>query len=288
MTEFITKLFGGSALRNTYVFSVFLSAIICPCTQVLAQSQTAGPFSAKPAKIEGHGRALEDVLSQVQVAFKFPIYYEELPFENPSDLKAVAIPGIRPALVSPVSDLTVTLTEVDSTPYLAIESVLSAYTQAGYPGIYKVVPHDHRIDVLPAQLRSFSGSMKDTVPILTVPITLSVAERTVADTLQLILDAASKQSGYRILIIRAPAPVFQTVQLGANGEALGDVLENLSDALGSVFSVAFRYVPDEKTYYFDVTGVAPPDPAGKPAVPGGKKINPTHGPANSPFFVQTK
>lgn len=98
MTEFIRKCSGGSALRNTYVSSVFLSATICPCTQVLAQAQTPGPFSTKPVKIEGHGRALEDVLSQVQVAFKFPIYYEELPLENRSDLKAVAVPGIKTGL----------------------------------------------------------------------------------------------------------------------------------------------------------------------------------------------
>jgi hypothetical protein len=288
MIELLTKYFGGSTLQNTGVFLVFLSAGICPYTQVLAQAQTKGPFSTKPVRLEGHGRALEDVLSQVQVAFKFPIYYEELPLENRSDLKAVTAPGIRAGLASPVSDLTVTLSELDSTPYLAIESVLSAYTQAGYPGVYKVVSHDHRIDVLPAQVRSGSGSMKHCMPILTVPITFPLAKRTVADTLQLILDAASKGSGYRVLVVGAPAPVFQTVELGANGEALGDVIENLSDTLRTVFSVAFRYVPDEKTYYFDVAGVAPPDPARQPAVPGGQKINPTHGPANSPFFVKTK
>ncbi|MGH2506758.1 MAG: hypothetical protein ACRD6B_02615 [Bryobacteraceae bacterium] len=287
MTHFMTKACGGRALRNTRIFSLLLSATFCLCTQLWAQTQTANPFSAKPVTIEGHGRALEAVLSQVQMAFRFPIYYEELPLENHSDLKVVAILGIKQGLVSPVSDLSVTLTDTDSTPYLAAKSVVAAYSKAGYPGMYKVVPHAHRIEVVPAQVRSSSGSMKDIVPMLSVPITFPLAERTVGDTLQLILDAASKQSGYPVLVIRAPAPTFQKVELSANGEALGDVLEDLSAALGSVFSVALRYVPDEKSYYFDVAPIAPPDAAGKPAVHG-KSINPTYGPANSPFFIKTK
>jgi hypothetical protein len=273
---------------NARFVALSISAVIVLSTQSAGQAQTKEPFSANPVTIEGHGRALEDVLTQIQWAFQYPINYEELPLENISELKAVMGRNKERDLVSPASALTVTLGKLDSTPYLAVQSVLSAYAQAGYPGTYKAVQHEHRIDVLPAQVRSSSGSMRDLTPILTIPISFPIAKRTSADTVQLILDSASKRSGYRLLIIGAPTPHFQSVELGANGEALGDVLENLATALSSTFSFTFRYMPGHDTYYFDFTGVvAPTTFSGKPPVQGGKKPLPTHGPENSPFFVKS-
>jgi len=255
----------------------------------MALAQAASPYSMAPVTIEGHDRALESVLDQVQLAFRFPIYYEELPLENQADLIIVSAPGGKREPVSPVSELTVSLTNLDSTPYLAIQTVLSAYAYAGYPGGYKVVPRDHRIDVLPAEIRASSGPRQSITPILTMPITFPLANRTVADTVQLILDTASRQSGYPILIVRGPGFNFRSVELGANGEAVGDVLEKLGAALGSVYSVALRYVPPEKAYYFDMGGnVFPPNAPGRPAVSGGKLITSTHGPSNSPFFTKDK
>lgn len=289
MKKSIQNYFSYIPLWNIRFVAFSISAIIALSTQDIAQAQTKEPFGSNPITIQGHGRALEDALTQVQLAFQYPIYYEELPLENTSELRAVTGRNKEKGLVSPVSALTVTLSKIDSTPYLAAQSVLSAYAQAGYPGTYKVVQHEHRIDVLPAQLRSSSGSMRDVTSILTLPITFPLAKRSVVDTVQLILDAASKESGYRVLIVGAPTPHFQSVELGANGEALGDVLENLGTALSTVYSFAFRYVPDEKTYYFDVAGVvAAPVASGKPWVQSGKKPLPTSGPQNSPFFTKSK
>jgi hypothetical protein len=288
MKQFFTKCVTPIVLRNTFVFSTLATILISWCSSSLTRAQATGPYGTNPVTIEGHGRALEDVLSKVQMAFRFPIYYEELPLENASDLQVVSVPGVKRGLVSPVSELTVTLTKLDSTPYLATQTVLGAYVQAGYPGSYKVVPHDHRVDVVPAQIRAPNGFKRDIMPILTIPISFPLAKRTAADTVQLILNAASKQSGYPVLIVRAPTPHFESVELGANGETVGDVLENLSTALSTVYSFAFRYVPDEKTYYFDVAGVASPDPQGKPAVHEGKRTPPMHGPDSSPFFVKNK
>lgn len=251
------------------------------------EAQTVKPFGATPVILHGKGRALEDVLSQVRKAFEYPIYYEELPLENSGDLLSVKLAGFAPALVSPVSKLTVSLSEIDSTPYLAVQSVLGAYGQAGYPGTYRVFQRENRIDVLPSEVRSSTGSLRTITPILTQPISFPIATRTVADTLQLILDSASKQSGYKILIVRAPTPHFQSVELGATGQSLGNVLEDLSTALSTNYSISFRFVADTKTYYFDAGPSSPPDPPGIPATHP-KKATPTHGPADNPFFIKTK
>jgi hypothetical protein len=235
MTISMPNSFGSGPLRKGLLALPSLFFLTVVSLHDTAHAQTVAPFRGKPVTIEAHGRVLSDVLEKVQLAFNSPINYEELPLENASDLKTVAVPGalISKHLVSPASDLTVTLTDLDSTPYLAAQTVISSYTQAGYPGSYKVIQLANRIDVVPAQLRSSSGSMHDVRPILTQPLTFPVAKRSVGDTIQLMIDAVSKQSGYPVLPVRVPGLRFKTIEFGANGESVGDVIEHLGAELGS-------------------------------------------------------
>lgn len=280
----------SSLIWHAPLTSILVFAAALASAQAVAHAQVSAPFSSKPVTIEADGRVLSDILDKVEVAFKSPIDFEDAPLESAADLVVVTVPGARveKSLGSPVSNLTVTFTELDSTPYLAAQSLIGAYAQAGYPGVYKVVPHDNRVDVVPAQVRSAGGSMRDVTPILTLPLTFPLAKRTLGDTMQLIMDAVSKQSGYAVFPSgSAPGFPLQTIELGANGESVGDVIENLATALHTVLAARFLYDPNQKTYYLDLKGVAPPDAPGQPAVPGPKKNNPTHGPANSPFFVKS-
>jgi hypothetical protein len=287
MKTTISQLAGQVDLQRRWCLCCLALGLYFSAGRPLLEAQTVKPFGVTPVTLQGKDRALEDIFSQVRKAFKYPIYYEELPLEHSGDLVSVKVAGFTPALVSPVNNLTVTLSEIDSTPYLAVQSVLSAYAHAGYPGTYGVFQRRNRIDVLPSQVRSSTGSLRTITPILTQPISFPIATRTVADTLQIILDAASKQSGYKILIVRAPTPHFQSVELGATGQSLGDVLEDLSTALSTNYSISFRFVPDTKTYYFVAGPSAPPDLPGVSATQT-QKVAPTHGPADSLFFIKAK
>jgi hypothetical protein len=283
MKRLFLALMNGMSGRQ---WTVLMCGSIFLIRPVLIHAQSLSPFGPSAATLNGTGRALEDVLTQVKMAFQYPIYYEELPLENSGDVRVAQAPGFKAEAVSPVSSLSVTLSGIDSTPYLAVQSVLSAYAHAGYPAEYRVIQHERRLEVVPFQVRATDGSGRAVTPILSLPISFPVATRTAVDTLQLMVDSASKQSGYKIVIIRAPTPHFQNVEMGATGEAFGDALEKMSAALSSNYSISLRYVIDTKTYYLDAGPSSPPDPPGLPATHG-KKSTPTNGPANSPFFTKS-
>jgi hypothetical protein len=131
------------------------------------------------------GRPLATVLDKLQHHFLSPITYEEAPVE------------------SPWVAFSVTLDSVDSTTYGAADAVLRTYRTSGLPGNYKVVQNDGWVSVSPAQR-----------PVMSSPVTFPVAERKGTETLQLVVDAISRASGVKILLLTvAPEPVPGTTVL---------------------------------------------------------------------------
>jgi hypothetical protein len=241
-----------------------------------------------PFTLVGHGKGLSQVLDQIQIAYNIPINFEEAPLQYDGDVQIVNVAGLQPKRVSRASDLTVVLTSLDSTAYLAAQSAISAYIQAGYPGTYGVFQRTDRLDVLPVSVKDASGTTVNVGSLMSTSITFPTARRTVADTVETIANYVSQATGRNVLLISAPALAMRTVELGADSQSLGDVIQNFASALGDTFSLRLHYSVTDGAYYMDFRRTTPVDAAGKPWVPM-PLIQPSKvGPANSPFFTKDK
>ena len=219
-----------------------------------------------------------------------PINYEEAPYESSRDLISITITQQgRPKvlLARRVVDFSVTLDNSDSTAYLAAQSVLSGYLNAGLPGIYKVIQQNDRVDVVPTQVLGISGSMRDITPVMSRPVSFPLATRSVVDTVQLIADSVSSQSGTHVLPLSLPFGILETVELSATTESAGDVIENLGIKLGRTVSYQCLYDATSKNYYLNLHILAPKNIPGGPPLHGYTR-HPSAGPTNSPFFIKSK
>lgn len=157
-----------SSIRTRFAL-LSRSLPLLPLLLLHARAQTSAPVPfAAPTTLVGTGRALPSILDQVQKRFLSPISFEEVPFESPSELSAVtATVGGAPntMLTNPRFDFSVTLDNSAATTYLAAQAVVDAYSASGGPGVYHVVQRKHRVDVVPFQVLSIDGSLRNVQPL---------------------------------------------------------------------------------------------------------------------------
>lgn len=274
-------LFCGFILAATVTVGIVLAP-----SATLAQTAPVSPITLASQ----NARGLADVLTRVQHLFLAPITFEEVPYENAAELKSIVvvqngIPQTR--LVNPVIPFSVTLGSGDLSPELVAQSVLSAYKQAGGPGTYTVVSLKNRVDVMPTQVLGSDGSLKSiNTPIMSQPVTFPVATRSLSDTLQLLLNDVSRESGFKMVLLDIPGSQTEAVALGAAGVPARDVIANMGAALNRTVSFQSLYDVASKTYYLNVMAVAADPVAGGPPHHGYINPQPTVGPANSPFFIK--
>jgi hypothetical protein len=265
------------------------------CTIVLALIPSAAtaqgvPGSSAPITLASQNeRGLANILNRVQHLFLSPITFEEVPYENAGELRRITL--IRDNLpesrfVNPVTDFSVTLGEMDSTPYLAAQAALSAYKSAGRPGFYTVVELNNRVDVMPSQVLGANGAMKTITPIMSYPVSFPPATRTLSDTLQLLVSDVSRASGRKVILLNIPGGLLETVELGASGLPARDVVAEIGTALKRPVSFQCLYDVGSSTYYLDVMSVTPDPVPGGPPQHGYPKPRPTVGPIDSPFFIK--
>jgi len=236
-----------------------------------------------------NGRGLADVLTQIQQLFLTPVTYEELPYENPTDLRTVTVVkdgGPVTVLVNPVTDFSVTLTASDSSAYLAVQSAMAAYRNAGHPGAYSVSLQGVRVDVRPSQILGANGSTRNVTPVMDQRVTLPAATRNVADTLQLATDALTRASGFKVILLGLPFSPLETVELGAISESARDLITDIGTAARRPLSFQCVYEPSTRTYYLNVVAVVAPPAPGVPPASGYVKAQPAIGPLTSPFFTK--
>ncbi len=241
-------------------------------------------FTTPLTMTAGSGRPLADVLDRIQHMFLSSVTYEELPFKNASDLSGPAVGHLQ----SPSAAFSVTLGASDATPYLAAQSVLYAYTNAGFPGVYSVAVRGGAVDVSPVRVPSVSGAMQDVTPVMSTPVTFPVATRGAEDTLRLVASGAARGSGAAVVLLNAPFWPSDTLTVGASAEPARDVISDIGAQIGRPISFQCLWEPSEKRYYLNVTIVAAPEPPGRPA-PGGPFILPIPKvpPPGSPWFNKT-
>jgi hypothetical protein len=274
--------------RSHPLCAVILAAVGAGCalgpSAASAQNTTGSTTMTAP-----NVRSLADILSRVQQMFLTPITFEEVPYQSAAELRSITVlrngsPQVN--VVNPVTDFNVTLGQTDSSSYLAAQSVLSAYKGAGRPGVYAVIQSNNRVDVIPTQVLGANGSMQSVTPVMSQPVTFPPATRSIADTLQLLVDDVSRASGFKVLLLNAPGLPLETVELGAAGQPARDVVATLATALKRPLSFQCLYDAGSQTYYLNVIAVAPDPVPGGPAQRGRIKPVPTVGPADSPFFIK--
>lgn len=254
-----------------------------PLTRAQAQ------FSEPTMLTSQNQGGLADILNRVQHIFLTPITFEEAPFENQAQLRSIVlvhngVPQIR--IVNPITDFSVTLNASVTAPLLAAQSVLAAYVGAGRPGIYSAVVLNDRVDVIPAQVLGVDGAMRNVTPIMSEPVTFPIATRSIAETLQLVADDVSLESGFKVILLNFPGSPLDTLELGSSGLPARDVIAEIGTMLNRPVSFQCLYDPGSKTYYLSVIAVVPDPVPGGPAQHGTIKPTPTVGPPNSPFFIK--
>ena len=212
------------------------------------------------------------MLDKVQHLYLSPISFEEVPYESSVDLKSISIKqddgSDKVFLETPIVNFSVTLGQADSSPYAAAQSILAGYRSAGLPGLYSVVQVGDQLSVVPKQVRASSGDMRDVAPVMSSPVEFPLATRGVVETLQLVTQSVSSQSGARVILLNVPFHLTDTVTMSATGEAARDVIVNLGKIFGVPLASQCLYDATDKTYYLNLAGVFPPNPAGVPPVRG--------------------
>jgi hypothetical protein len=260
---------------------IALGVITAICLPMDAQT------GATSTKITVTGvRGIAEALDHLQQVFLKPITYEQIPLESPTKRQR-EVP--KRLLADPVTAFT-PLPGASGSPYLVAQSVLGAYRNAAEPGVYgvyKVVLQTNRVDVVPAQVLGADGSLRDVTPIMSRSISFPAAKRFLPDTVQLIAEALSAESGFKIGLVGLEGFLLEQVELGANGESAADVIEKVGASLNRKISFRCTFDPGARTYYLALKGLPPPPVSGGPPVQDRIENLPNRSP-NSRFFVKAR
>lgn len=244
-------------------------------------------LTAQERTVSFHGpRTLMAALLEIQSATDTPISYEEPPYEHPADLirtTPASHPGLRPSS----NPVIVSLPALDSNsdPAVCVEAVLAAHHKAGLPGRYKIVRRQNGIDVVPIEVAGSSAGMSVITPIMGRSVSFPYAERSVAETFDLISDAMSKAAGRKVKLLSNPFSngMSPRVGLSLDGSSMTDALTFLAAKIGiPAISYLLAFDPNDDSYYLTITGISPSHPTG----PGKREPNPAV--TENPFFVKSK
>ena len=277
-----------SGLCGSYLVEGFVLLMMSMTVQTVASGQSTADFRQSTIDIESV-RPLAHALDRVQELLRSPINYEEVPYENDRDFSERSTAGLKSRVVLRGGQISANIEPAGGDPYLAVQTVLAVYTSAQLPGAYDVVKNEGSIDVIPTQVLGANGSMRNVTPVMSRPVAFPYAERSVLDTLQLIVDSVSQVSGVRVLLLStpfhySPSPETDKVTLGATGEEARVVIANLVAKLAPM-SYRLLYDPGQKTYYLSLISV----PASLPNAAASRPSTTRHGAgaANS-FFIKDK
>lgn len=228
------------------------------------------------------GRPVADAILELERLSGKAINFEDVRYEHPADLADVTDRVMTPAqraLAGPFArvivprggSLTVTVPVDAATQKLtdalllqnALNLLLAQQRSAALPGAYALRNSADRLFVEPVQVRASSGNAVPSPSVLLSPITLALAERTALETLQLVLDQASRGSGHRIDVGSLPLAAFarNRIRFGADRRQASEVLADLLAAVAAVgrapeqapkLSYRLLFDPQLKYYLFNV------------------------------------
>jgi hypothetical protein len=125
-----------------------------------------------------------------------------------------------------------------------VSLLLSMYRQNSLPGDFKVEQANGMIYLSPTKVLGATGAMRDVTSTMLTPVTVPYAQRTVADTVQAILDSLGQSTGVTIVIGALPFWPTDVVTFGVSGLPARDALANLLSQTGKgAFSYRLLFDP---------------------------------------------
>ena len=228
------------------------------------------------------GRPLMDLLDRLQTLYRFPINYEDVPYEYAPDIKTSFRPDGSVRGAFPVGGkLDVVMNSDVKDALSAVQRAVVAYEKAGYPGRYQVSLTGSAIDVVPVAYRSADGTMKDLKPLMSESVVIPQASRELPG--HLIALCAALSTAHKVKVECNLQASFQPlVEFGATGETGRASASLLINQALQNFSVRALYEPGEKTYYVSFVPAFSALPKAVTPAPNTPAL--TRNPSN-PFFT---
>jgi hypothetical protein len=225
-----------------------IRAIVACCVCVmLACGTLRGQVKTISLTVKGP-RPLADMAQQLERLSGVPISFEDVRYENASDVEDVTESVVKPQYRAPNrtaapirvlsprgGELSLSLeVEAGGTNrprdlHTALTGALDAYAAKGFPGRYAVKQDGGIFIISPAGVRDAGGSMIPAKSILEALVTFAPVPRSAAETLELILAEVSRTSGFQVDVGTIPLNGFipRIVTVGAWREPAKSVLLRL-------------------------------------------------------------
>jgi hypothetical protein len=234
-------------------------------------------------------RPLASALAKAEAVLGIAINYEDVPYENLSDLEDVstvqqrsAYPGYR-LLVPRKGQVNATIQSyaamLDGERILNVDALLSSYRASRLPGDFAVEQANGMLYVVPTQVLGANGSTRSVQSLMKTLVTVPDAERTVAETVTAILQSVSSATRARIAVGCLPFLPKDIVRYGVSRKSARDALAELFSKL-TARSVFYQLLFDPATAYMLNVWVTPS--AGSPAPEAPQAEPPSSG--GSRFF----
>jgi len=151
----------------------------------------------------------------------------------------------------------------------ALDKVVADYEASANPGRFTLkTENDNRFSIVGVGAKGDSGDEKAVAPVLDSRISLPVQERTVSDSIHLILRVVSEKSEYKVLLGSAPLNLVLQTKTKIGGENLParQLLAQAASATRFPLVWALLYDADTHCYFmnFDVAMEATGDGSGTP------------------------
>lgn len=140
-----------------------------------------------------------------------------------------------------------------------INRVLLDYSASSNPGRFTLKKENvNRFSVVGVGIKDATGSEKDIIPVLDVRIKLPSEERSLNDTLELVLRGVSEKTGYRIEVGTAPENLMLKTKIGLRGEEqpARDIMSRIADASEVPLAWRLLYDADSRAYFMNLYVVA--------------------------------
>ena len=227
-------------------------------------------------------RPLAGALDTLEKTLGVPVNYEDVPYENHADLVDVSTAEQR--AVYPGYHLFVPREgQVSATVSLAADGVtnvnllLASYRQNLLPGDFAVEQANGMVYVIASEVLGSNGVMRTVASPMKTLVSVPFAERTVEDTVAIVLSAVSATTRAKIEIGSFPFRPTDRISFGATQSPARDVLANvLAKAANS--PSCYRLLFDPQTGYMlniqaasvvsPAVGAGPPPPNNPSTPPG--------------------
>jgi hypothetical protein len=204
----------------------------------------AGAHAAEPRNFSidvTDEKPLAAVIRELERRHGAVITYEDPPYAAAADVVSATgtagAAGGRPRLRKSRLTLSYAVSAETGNPddmAAVVQEAIDLHAAAGNPGRFRLEREGSILHVIPVEVRGSDGRWETVRPCMDTRIDLTEEDRSLAETFQLILNAVSLVTDWKMGIIDAPinAVVRTRLRLGARSETARQVLTKANSALG--------------------------------------------------------